>query len=858
MPERPLILFPRRDDSDRAKKGGGTPFFKKPSIVRQAQRLEPKFEQLQRAIEQKNIALQQSPTGINPECALVLDVIGSVDSFYSAVKKIDGLEWMFDISLEEIERDDDFQPLDKKGNIKDGNLSGKIYCVMTNKRAIDELISLWRQYGSNSELAFNRGFTGLRDVFRQLKDIRYWSFKDRIEETHVLEYWREGLEFDGTTEVNFEIELFYRNNSEQRAKASTVVREAIVGMNGRVISECIISEISYHCLLASLPRNQIEQLVSNYEQVALTKVDDVMFFRPVGQIVFPVIDESMEVNEESSQEKSFLREPVVAVFDGLPMQNHALLMDRLIIDDPDNWSSFYMVKDRVHGTAMSSLVIYSDLNKNKTALDSKVYVRPIFKPVQNFHGTSFEVVPNDIILVDLIHIAVKRLFEGNQNSQPAAPTVRIINLSMGDPSRQFISIMSPLARVLDWLSYKYKVLFVISAGNHNVDGIDVGIKFSEFKELPMNAREKAIIKVIEQNSRNMRLLSPSESINSLTVGALFSDCVKAEENDRFILPYENGLPSPISAVGLGNNRAIKPDIFFDGGRKYLRDSLTSTKMNWVGSGAPASRAPGCCVAVPGADGGSHQAYTFGTSDAAAQISHEGAICNSVLEDIFSSQTGHGVPKEYAAILIKAMLVHGASWGDGALTIASALDLSGKDANRVFRWLGNGIPNISKVLECARNRATLIGYGALEKEKAHVYHLPLPFDFSSRRFFRKLTVTLSYFTPIESTKQRYRSSQMWFSIENNTLAPSRVNTDDKAVMRGTIQHEVFYGEKAIFWDTDDSIKIKVNCKEDAGKFSNPIDYGLLVTFEVAEGIDTDIYTGIVTKIHELVPVVTRNL
>jgi hypothetical protein len=91
-----------------------------------------------------------------------------------------------------------------------------------------------------------------------------------------------------------------------------------------------------------------------------------------------------------------------------------------------------------------------------------------------------------------------------------------------------------------------------------------------------------------------------------------------------------------------------------------------------------------------------------------------------------------------------MLVHGATWGDSSLTIASTLDISEK---RVFRWLGNGVPDISRVMECTKNRITLIGYGSLAQGKAHVYELPVPFEFASGRYLRKLTVTLAYFSPI---------------------------------------------------------------------------------------------------------------
>ncbi|WIF95100.1 S8 family peptidase [Caminicella sporogenes] len=855
MTERPLILFPRYEDADRANGNGGFSRFSKPSLARQIERFNPKFEQLQRTIERKNIAIQQSPSGINPECALVLETVGTVENFYTAVKKIEGLEWMFDINVEDIESDEDFYPVDRHGNAKEGNLSGKVYCVMTNKRALDELISLWRQYVNNPDMEFRRGYAGLRDIFTHLKDIRYWSPKDRLEESNVLEYWREDLELTGNQEVKFEIELFFRNSIEQRNNASNIVKKAIENMSGQILNECIIPEIAYHGLLAMLPRNQIEKILENYEDVALTKVDDIMFFRPVGQIAFPVVFEEQEIlhiQEEQSNEELINSEPIVAIFDGFPMQNHVLLSNRLIIDDPDNWESEYTVRDRFHGTAMSSLVIHGDLNNDKSPLDRKVYFRPILKPFRDFNDNLRESVPDDIMIVDLIHTAVKRMFEGDGNSGPTAPTVKIINLSFGDPARQFVNVISPLARLLDWLSYKYKVLFVVSAGNHNTSGIDTGVSFLEFKRLSIEEREKLLLRKIEQNSRNTRLLSPAESINSLTVGAIFKDYAEMNENDRFIIPYRNPLPSPISAIGLGYNRSIKPDIFYNGGRKYLSEVYGSSNMRWINS---YTTQPGCLVASPGTgDERTCMAYTFGTSDAAAQITHEGAKCYSVLEGIFTNQTGNKIPSEYAAVLLKSMLVHGAAWNKEAEIIADALGVSEK---RVFKWLGNGVPDVTRVMECTKNRVTLIGYGSLEKDKAHVYYLPIPFDFSSGRYFRKLTVTLSYFTPIAPTRQKYRSAQVWFSIENKELTPNRVNTDDKSVKRGTVQHEIFTGDRAIAWDPNDSITIKVNCKDDAEKHFAPIDYGLIVSFEIAEEItesfDIDVYSKVLTKIRESVQI-----
>jgi hypothetical protein len=116
--------------------------------------------------------------------------------------------------------------------------------------------------------------------------------------------------------------------------------------------------------------------------------------------------------------------------------------------------------------------------------------------------------------------------------------------------------------------------------------------------------------------------------------------------------------------------------------------------------------------------------------------------------------------------------------------------------------------------------------------------------------------LSYFSPIAPSKQRHRKAQLWYEIvQAKELFPHRQNTDINSVRRGTLQHEIFFGENAEVWDMDSSCKIKVNCKTDAEGFSELIPYGLFVTFEVAQGIDVDIYTTVINRIRQTIPVAT---
>lgn len=848
MPDRPLILFPYPEQADREH---NPPVFTKtvrPSYGRQFNRLQPSFNVLRTAFEQKALKVQQSPTGINPDFALVFEIIGTVDNFYTAVKNTEGLEWIFDRESDEFEPDDDFYQVDKKsGERIDDSLNGKLYCVMSNQHAMNQLLSLWQRYLNGEADVFKRGFAGIRDVFTHIRQIRKWDAQDRIAETHAVEYWREALEFDGDSPIPFEIELFFRSDSHKRGKAADAIRHELQLLSGRVIQECVISDIFYHGMLVELPRVAIEGLVNRYEEIELSQVDDIMFFRPTCQSVFVSATDSEAY--ESTGEETMLPtgDAVVAVFDGMPMQNHRLLRGRVIIDDPDNYAAGYEGKYRIHGTSMVSLAIYGDLKRNDTPISSPVYVRPILKPKQSGFDKITEGVPDDTLFVDILHRAVKRMMEGEGRDEATAPSTRIINLSIGDPVRQLAVTMSPTARLLDFLAYKYNLLFIISAGNHPEVTCFVNKSFDELKSLDIAERTRTFCEAIKDNQRNLRVLAPAESLNGLTIGALYDDCTNPEETDRFIWAVEKGLPSPISAIGKGYRSVITPDLFYYGGREFIK-RLLDGKIDWVES----SREPGCLSAAPYGIGGSDGcAYSFGTSDAAAQITHEAAICHDVLNQVFADQTGAAMPVDSTAILLKAMLTHGASWEPIADKFSSAMSSSPK---QLCKWLGNGIPNISRVIECTKERITLIGLGALKKDKGDIFRLPLPVDFSSRLMKRRLTVTLSYLSPVAPNKQAYRGAQLWFTIDDGEkgLVPNRQNTEWQAVRKGTLQHEIFEGEDPIVWNDDDLI-IKVSCKEEAEKIRMAIPYCLFVSFEVAEGLDVNLYSDVATKVRQRVQI-----
>ena len=718
MAERPLLIFPAPELVSRSKLGGGSGKIHKPTHTRQGQRLSPLFAQLQQVFDNRCVEVQQTMAGVDPEQVLVIETIGSIENFANAIKKIEGLEWMGEIEADELPSDQDFY--DEKN--ADKTLGGRLYLVMSNQRALSEMLSLWNRYKDNSSMQFARGLTKFRDVFLWLRNIRRWDVQDRLMETGLIEVWKEDLAHDGQRMIRLETELWFRGSSEERTTSQQQVTQLIQNLGGNIKSQCVIEDISYHSLLAELPADKVQEIINN-RSTRLVKCDNIMFLRPVGQMTTGKEDIEGDLSENISQRESIPSgNAIVAVFDGMPMANHELLADRLLIDDPDDWSSSYEVKNRAHGTTICSLIAHGDLTNNEKPLSTPIYVRPVMLP--HPYGAGQEGVPEDILIVDLLHQAVRRMFDQNEDNPVSTAHIKVINFSIGDPCRQFTQIMSPLARLLDWLSEKYNILFIISAGNH-ARKIPIGMASADFDNLSEDARQEVVLKALYENARHRKILSPAESINGLTIGALHYDPSQigylGERHDLYSL----SLPSPISAFGSGYRRAIKPDMLFSGGKLLFRRE-TDASGNLVFVPAITRRAPGCQVASPSQLAGDLKKTAFcqGTSNAAALASRSAVICYEVLDEIFNDQSVN-ISDEFAVTpLIKAMLAHGCTWGEIYQYLDDILNASKQNnsqiKNWISQWAGYGVSDMNKVLGCTEQRATMLGFGYLNDEEAHVF------------------------------------------------------------------------------------------------------------------------------------------
>lgn len=306
-------------------------------------------------------------------------------------------------------------------------------------------------------------------------------------------------------------------------------------------------------------------------------------------------------------------------------------------------------------------------------------------------------------------------------------------LSIGDEARLFDRQMSPWACLLDWLAFRYSILFIVSAGN-DMRALSLNTPSHALEALTPEQRSALAFTAMTTEHVERRLLAPAEALNVWTVGALHADQATAPVvPGRYDLFAAGGL-SPLSRIGHGFRRAIKPDILMPGGRVLYRARMQPDPAFSVLDVVTAGVAPGHRVAVPPLPGETlaATAYSRGTSNAAALASRAAAQAYDRVELLRAE--GDGAPDQiYDAVLLKALLVHGAQWGDWPdrllaehpeLEAIAGVAKHAVQKDLVTRWLGYGPVDVERAITCAAERATLLGVGGLGADEAFVFSAPL--------------------------------------------------------------------------------------------------------------------------------------
>lgn len=736
---------------------------------------------------------------------------GSVLAFERAARQIAGLEFL---GAEELDEDE----LDKRP---------ALYLMVPSEGALRNIVTLWRGWQANETVP--AGYSQWKALLSQLRDVRPWGPQDRITpaDRAVL---AADLQF-AIAPIRVEIELVYRQDG---AATEASAAQAVILRGGTIVSRSRIAGAGYHALLCDVPPAVLGDAIA-LNPTSIAAEEAVLQIRPQSLLQIAPADET--ASGATFPAPLLQGQPIAAIFDAVPLAGHPRLAGRLSIEDPFGLEPL-AVGARRHGTAMASAVLHGDLYQP--------WQRPLERPVHFVNMMFAGADPNHIeqfpdrLPADLFEEALVRMREG---ADPSAPHVVVINASLGDLNKPFSGRMSGWARVVDYLSNKYGVLFVVSAGNHGALLETQNMTASQFEGLGPADRAKVALRASASQIATRRVLAPAEAMNAVTVGALHADqfATPALPATTFDVWQDTGMCTVSSALGPGHNGAIKPDILAPGGRHHVRLAPYGDHHHLHPLSINASAFGGICVAVPPSPtslGPDVVGRTVGTSVAAALATGAAARAHEALEAAYPDFVQ--IPGGQRAALLKALLVHGARWSDAKDLIIEILGPAGgqqhyRQKDNIRRYLGYGAYDPERLINCADDRATLWATASLNANEGRRFRIPWPASMSGKAQPHALHATLAWFTPPRPGAVAYRAVRMKI-VEPDQLGAAGIRAsgipqpDPKQAHKGTVVHRRWEGSNAAAIAGDGYFLIDV--QREADDLDQPCNFALVVTLEMA--------------------------
>ncbi len=815
--QRPIILGTVSAPRDIRRPGGGGGRVNFGNVEQRIQRLDAQFDALQAALGDQ-IHLAESIQAADPQLVLVMEARDeNID--LTAIAAGLGIEILREAESR-VDPDDEFALASERA--RSPLVSSCLHAICVSQNSLDELLRLWRAWQRDRQLP--RGRAPLRDFFLHLKDIRPWGPQDRLK---LIDWDAHFAGIDPDAQVSIDIELWFRGSPDARIAAQDGVSALLLRDGGTVASSAVIEEVGYHGLKATVPNRVLEQLArGEFDAVQTIKSANVMYLRATGQVALPTSEDTGE--DIHTDETAPAGVPVLCLFDGVPAANHPMLTGRVTILDPDDLESSYTVDERRHGTAMASAVVWGDRGNNERPAPRQVLVRPILCPCDETIDRAEE-LPVEALAPDLMRRAFRDLYEpGPDGTPPSAPEIAIINLSVGDPATPFDTVLSSWARTIDWLSYSYGVLVVVSAGNYTTLNLSPS-NTTELAALTDEDRRQSTLEALDRQQNQRRLIAPAESINALTVGAIHDDAAQGAPIGYRVDPNDGLVSvSPVSATGSGYRHSLKPDLAAPGGRAYFAIGPSTDLITFR---QPSAAGPGIKVASPRAG---RETYTIGTSASAAMVSRQAAR----LYDVIDAVTGGApVTRRQRASAIKALLVHGVD--DFEELRASPLPLE--------RAIGNGILLRDFSSGCATNEAVLLFLGQIGAAQEQQLEIPLP-DGLSVREAKRIDTTLAWLSPINWRHRQYRRAALSFVTPVGAIpnlgSASGISADVSKAGAATVQHLSWETHSAWAAGQGSAISIRVKCYEQAGGLQGErVDYAAVASIWVAPAIGVDVYSQV---------------
>lgn len=837
----PLVRLKRNQQTGARIKSGKRAYF--PRLIPyqdQARRLGQVFDKTAKELlgVETGTEISTDPRAVVPERAIVFELIGPVAEFELAVQSL-GLEWLFS---EELGEQDD-EEAEEEGSA-DSYKAKWLYLTMPSLAGLKKLLTQWTLFKEGRNPAPE--FKDLWKLFGYLSDLRGWSAKDRIDPV-VISYISKTLAEHPERDVVIELDLWYRSEKERRDGALATVEEAVKEVGGTLLDAVEIPEIQYQGVLARVPAQVAREIAEGVASQGVAKLDEIMTIRP--QSAFSAHHGLADAPEmpELPEAVPNTRRRIAALLDGYPIENHAALAGRLTVREIEVTGSAVPVDARSHGTGMASLIIHGDMHQPDSLTNHHLVAIPVLTGVAGVG----ESTPADKLPIGVIYRTLKTLVSSRDTD---LKDIVVVNHSICDAYAPFIHRPSAWAALLDYFSHHHRLLFVVSAGNvYGSVQVPDFANHAQFVAATNAARQAALLNALERSKGLRTMLSPAESVNSITVGAIHDDSAPPPSS-AVLDPFPNiSMTNLVSGLGLGVYRGVKPDLVEGGGR--IAAGCSNNPSGGVDIHAIPSAELGHLVATSSSSGDLRKVTRMaGTSNAAAMTTRASIQIADAVEETFKSDRvdWHGLKTRVP--LLKALLIHTCRWGDiGAILEksfppADPMKWSRRRAS-IAKFLGYGRVDANRAISGDHNRITLLAEDEIKPEDMHRYDIPLPASMLNKREIRTVTVTLAWTTPVVLSSADCRGvglrvvnakgqSKFWEGV-GRIVQPNISNAE-----RGTVVHFVLEGRKLVAAAKGNSISLCVQATAKQVRHANTsVPYAMAVSMEMAQSLRSQLYSEV---------------
>ncbi len=572
--------------------------------------------------------------------------------------------------------------------------------------------------------------------FDAIVNIRVYGPEDRISDNLAASV----AKLSESVLLRLDVQCWHPDDPELAATWLDDLRTAAIAAGGQVITTYQNDQIGLLLARVTLPSHK----VGEFARLDVIASIDLL----PGTELTPAEFHGISMDQLPEVARPARNAPVLGLIDSGVASAHPLLAGAILAAETLSPHIADGEDRHGHGTMVASLALHGPI----PAAIRQSRLVPIARVVSVSVLDSGSHFPDDSLWEQDLAEAI---------SYCAGQGARVINLSLGDPTRPFRPPRQPaVSAIVDHLARIHDLVIVTCTGN-----ADPATYLESASEDPTRDYVADLAR-----HRETGIIPPGTAALALTVGGITTAQAAGGYSSREPVerrPFgEPGWPSSITRRGPGVENAVKPELVAPSGThgyqvgRIVRDTELSIIAARTGE-------PGRLL---GAD--------IGTSFAAPLVSR---VALSVLARY----------PDFSSNLIRALVLLGAkrAWDGGELEVTGAAQSEAKRRQVVQDLLGYGEPTIERTLEVTSHRAVLVADGSIAMDAVHVYELPIPSSFYESGGRRYLDVAVAFDPPTRAQRLDYLGNKIEFYVARNIeidelvsifakLAKQELETDDE--------------------------------------------------------------------------------